>query len=111
MVASHELRAEGIRSQLGQTPDSLAEKFQASKASGKANLDLQQSDFGIWNLELSKVPISTASPKIFTFISCKAWTGMVESSLQGLLDVSRCGRSGSRQKAIHPLRNSPAFTL
>ena len=45
---------------------------------------------------LPEVPISTLSPKKFTFISCKAGVGMVESTLQGLLDVTRCGRSGSR---------------
>jgi len=50
MVASHELRAEGIRSQLGQTPDSLAREVPSFQSIGKSELGFAA--IGFWDLEL-----------------------------------------------------------
>jgi hypothetical protein len=88
IVATHKPGSESSGSQLGQTPHrwigDLGERLSTVQA---------------FNRQLIlKVSISNPSPKKFTFISCKQWAGVVESSLQGLLDVSRCGRSGSRRK-------------
>jgi len=57
MVASHELRAEGIRSQLGQTPDSLARevpnsKFQVPSFQSIGKSELGFAAIGFWDLEL-----------------------------------------------------------
>jgi hypothetical protein len=57
-----------------------------------------------WKLEIGngrKCQLARFDQKyssLCTFISCKVWVGMVESSQQGLLGVSRCGRSGSQWK-------------